>query len=64
MWLPRSSLSLSIGPSVISDVIVIPTYKSRAESAELNEMLVKWERVVRICIRTYVHTYTYVYYGR
>ena len=36
-----------IGPSITSDVTVISTYTSSADSAELNEVLVQWEHEVR-----------------
>ena len=39
--------TLSIGPSLTSGVTVISTYTSSAESAELNEVFVQWEHVVR-----------------
>ena len=38
---------LSIDPSITSSTIVMSTYTSSAESAELNEVLVQWEHVVR-----------------
>ena len=39
-----------VGPSITSDVTVISTYLSSAESAELNEVLVQWEHEVRSTI--------------
>ena len=51
-----------VGPSIASDVTVISTYTSSAESAELNEVLVEWEHVVRNGdIRTYVRMYVHNY---
>ena len=43
-----------VGPSITSDVNMISTYTSSADSAELNEVLVQWEHVVR---NTYVRMY-------
>ena len=36
-----------VGPSITSDVTVISAYTSSVDSAELNEVLVQWEHVVR-----------------